>query len=67
MFKLVALIFVVAAPTLAGILATVVMATPSLMDEGAKWIPVAAAIGVLVSVPVSYFIGKAINEAIKKG
>ncbi|HPQ50704.1 MAG TPA: hypothetical protein PLE43_01785 [Alphaproteobacteria bacterium] len=67
MFKISAIIFVVAAPTLAGILAVAVMATPSLMNEGFKWIPVAAAIGVTVSVPVSYFVAKAIDAVIKKG
>ena len=40
---------------LAGILAVAVIATPSLMNEGFKWIPVAAAIGVTVSVPVKLF------------
>ncbi|HNQ92735.1 MAG TPA: hypothetical protein PKI93_07380 [Alphaproteobacteria bacterium] len=67
MFKLVALVFVVAAPTLAGILATAVMVSPDLMEEGGKWISVAVAVGTLIAVPVSYVVGKAINDLIKKG
>jgi len=67
MLKISGIVFVMAAPTLMGILAVAVMATPSLMNEGGKWIMAAAGIGFLLSVPVSYFIGKSIDSLIKKG
>lgn len=66
MFKIASVVFVMAAPTLMGILAVAVMATPSLMNEGAKWIPAAAGIGFLLALPVSYFIAKAIEDMIRK-
>lgn len=66
MFKIASIVFVIAAPTLMGILAVAVMATPSLMNEGAKWIPVSAGIGFLLSIPVSYFIAKSIQDLICK-
>ncbi|MDD3019975.1 MAG: hypothetical protein PHX61_03220 [Alphaproteobacteria bacterium] len=67
MFKISAVVFVIAAPTLMGILAVAVMATPSLMNEGAKWISAAAGIGLLLSLPISYFIARSIDSVIKKG
>ena len=66
MFKISAIVFVMAAPTLMGILAVAVMATPSLMNEGTKWIPAAAGVGLLLSLPISYFIAKSIDSVIRK-
>lgn len=59
------LMFMLAATVFAGSAMIVVVATPSLYDQGMVMIPIAAAIGVVVAVPVAWFVARAINQASK--
>lgn len=57
------LMFMLAATVFAGAFMVVVVATPSLYDKGMSTIPVAAGLGVLLAVPVAWFVARAINQA----
>jgi hypothetical protein len=59
------LMFMLAATVFAGSAMIVVVATPSLYDQGMVMIPVAAALGVVLSVPVAWFVARAISQASK--
>lgn len=65
MTKLSSYVFILVAPVLMGVLATAVLATPSLMDQGPKMMMGAAAIGFFLAFPVTYFVAKAIQSNIK--
>jgi len=62
MGKLALLIFVIVAPTIAGILVTVALASPGLgFDSIARlWMVVAA--GAVISIPVSIWLGSMLNK-----
>ncbi len=62
MAKLSSYVFILVAPVLMGILATAVLATPSLMDQGPKMIVGAAAIGFFLAFPITYFVAKALQS-----
>ncbi|MGQ3354323.1 MAG: hypothetical protein ACT6XY_13355 [Phreatobacter sp.] len=59
------LMFMLAATVFAGSAMIVVVATPSLYDQGMVMIPVAAALGVVLAVPVAWFVARAISQASK--
>lgn len=65
MLRLAAIIYVMAATAIVGICVTAVLATPSLADEFAKWIMIAAVGGALISAPISYYLAKVVNAQIK--
>ncbi|MFA7276557.1 MAG: hypothetical protein WC043_07135 [Pseudobdellovibrionaceae bacterium] len=66
MFRISAVIWVMAAPTLMGILVMLVLIMPSLADKQALYISAAALVGALIAAPISYLIAKAIKNAIKE-
>ena len=66
MSKLTTLIFIFVSPTLAGILVIGVLAADMSLSN-AMPIVVAAAIGVLAALPVSYFIARAIDRETQRG
>lgn len=61
MAKLSSYVFILVAPVLMGILATAVLATPSLMDQGPKMLAGAAAVGFLLAFPVTFFVAKSLQ------
>ena len=61
MFKLALLIWVVLGTTLAGIAVLVVVSDSSLYAQGMKLVPIAAAVGFVVAIPLSFLIGKKIS------
>lgn len=61
MFRLAILIWMMAGTTLAGIAITVVLLIPSIQGQAMKYIPIAAAIGVIVAIPISFMAAKAIR------
>lgn len=61
MFKLALLIWVVLGTTLAGIAVLVVVSNSSLYAQGMKLVPIAAAVGFVVAIPLSFLIGKKIS------
>ena len=58
MLRLSALIWIMSATTLAGILVVVVLVVPELAEQDAKFIPIAVIIGALTAMPISYLIAK---------
>ncbi len=66
MFRLAILIWVVGATTLAGIFVTVVLLVPSMQAQAMKNIPIAAAIGAAVAIPISLWAAKAIAARTKE-
>lgn len=60
MLKLASMIFTILSTTLAGTAVLIVLAVPSLADQGMKLIPVAAAIGAAVALPLSFLVAKRI-------
>ncbi len=66
MFRLAALIYIMAATVIAGMGVTAVLATPALSDTSDKWIIGAVLFGMVVAVPISYMVAKAVDQQIKK-
>lgn len=62
MFRLSILIWIIAGTTLAGIAVTVVLLIPSIQGQQMKYIPIAAAIGAILAIPVSLMAAKAIRS-----
>jgi hypothetical protein len=60
MLKLASMIFTILGTTLAGIAVLVVLVVPSLADQGMKMIPIAALIGALIGLPLSYWVARKI-------
>ena len=60
MLKLASMIFTILGTTLAGIAVLIVLTVPSLADQGMKLIPLAALIGAVVALPLSYWVAHAI-------
>ncbi|WP_296575835.1 hypothetical protein [Phreatobacter sp.] len=65
MRNLFVLMFMLAATVFAGAFMVVVVATPSLYDQGMVLIPVAAGLGVVLAIPVAWFVARAISQASK--
>lgn len=63
MIKVAALIWIMLGTTLAGIAVTAVVATPQLAEQSAKLIPIWAAVGFLIAMPISLMIAKKIAAA----
>lgn len=66
MSKLTTLIFIFVSPTIAGILVIGVLAADMSLSN-AMPIVIAAAVGVLAAIPVSYFIAQAIARESQRG
>ena len=69
MFKIMLLLFVIIAPTLAGIFVVGILASASPIAGGASisqgtMILIAVLAGVVLALPISYFVGSAINKRI---
>jgi membrane protein DedA with SNARE-associated domain len=64
--KLTTLIFIFVSPTIAGILVIGVLAADMSLSN-AMPIVIAAAVGVLAAIPVSYFIAQAIKRESQRG
>lgn len=60
MFKIAVLIWMVLGTTLAGIPIIVIVISPSLVAHGMTLIPIFAAAGFILAVPLSYLIAKKI-------
>lgn len=60
MNKIAILIWIITGITFAGILGTVILATPSLAREAAETLPWAALAGFIVAIPFSMFVAKKI-------
>lgn len=65
MWKLAAIIFIIAAPTLAGIGALVPLTMFGVGEINAMAMLAGVAVGVVVAVPVSIWVAKRINDLIK--
>lgn len=60
MLKLTSMIFTMLGTTLAGIAVLIVVTVPSLAEQGMKTIPLAAAIGATLGLPLSFLVAKRI-------
>lgn len=60
MFKVAALIWVMLATTIGGIVVVAIVATPALAEQAALLIPAGFVAGVLLAIPLSYMIAKKI-------
>jgi len=58
MWRLSIILFVIIAPTIAGILMLAAMMVPALQGELGKWIVIAVASGFVVSIPISVVVAK---------
>lgn len=63
MLKLAALVWIVLGTTIAGSLLTVIVTVPSLYAKGMTLIPVVAAVGFVVAVPLAILVAKRIYAA----
>ena len=61
MFKIASLIWIMLGTTLAGILVMVVLVVPSLAADTMRLLPIAAAAGAVIAIPVSMMIAKRIQ------
>lgn len=61
MLKLAALIWIVLGATIAGSLLTIIVTVPSLYAKGMTLIPVVAAAGFLVAIPLAVLVAKRID------
>ena len=66
MSKLSILIWIIAAPVLMGMCVTVTLVVPMFADKQMIWIPVAATLGAVVALPISYVVAKKIKALIKE-
>jgi hypothetical protein len=62
MARIVILVHIILATTLAGILVLVTLVVPSLAEQGMKLIPLAAAIGFIAAIPASIWISRRILQ-----
>lgn len=60
MFRLAVLLWVMVGTVLAGVAMTVIVATPALLDQGAKLIPILCGAGFVLAMPVAYMIARRI-------
>lgn len=60
MRSLFVLMFMLAATVFAGVLMVVVVATPSLYDQGMVAIPAAAGLGVVLAIPAAWLVARAL-------
>ncbi len=62
MWRVVILLWVILAPTIAGLAVMVVLGTPALSGQAMKWIPIVAVLGAIVAIPVSAVVAKMITS-----
>ncbi|MGL4496749.1 MAG: hypothetical protein ACRCXM_06225 [Beijerinckiaceae bacterium] len=67
MWKLAAMLHLVTGTVLSGMLVAVIVAVPSLYDQGMKLIPWAVLAGMVAAVPVSLWAAKAILAQSRQG
>ena len=60
MLKIAVIVWMVAGTVLAGIAIMVVLAVPALAMHDMQYIPIAAVVGVLIAIPLAYFVAKKI-------
>jgi hypothetical protein len=58
MWRVAALFWVLSAPVVAGVLARAAPFTPSLQAEAGEWIVIAAIVGAVVAIPVSWTLAR---------
>ncbi len=63
MLKVAAVLWIILGATLAGIGLTIVVATPSLVDQSMKLIPWAALAGFVIAIPLSWLLATQIAGA----
>ncbi len=63
MAKLSLLMYVIIAPTIAGILVTAALAAPDLGLSGLSTLWIVAIVGFVISIPVSMWVGSSLNKA----
>ena len=61
MFKFAILVWMMAGTTLAGIAVMVVLTVPALAAHDMRYIPIAAAIGLVAAVPLAYVVARRIT------
>ena len=64
MAKLSLLVFVIVAPTVAGILVVIALAAPNLGFDGLSTLWMVVVVGAVVSIPLSLWIGSALNNTL---
>ena len=62
MMRLAAMLWLIVGTAIAGIAMIVILATPSLIEQGMTLIPIAAGAGFLVAMPIAYVIAKKIGS-----
>lgn len=60
MFKIALIVWMIGGTTLAGIAVMVVLTVPALAVNDMQYIPIAAAVGFIVAIPVAYVVAKKI-------
>lgn len=63
MFRLAVLLWVIVGTVLAGVAMTVIVATPALLDQGARLIPIFCGAGFVLAMPVAYVIARRLAAA----
>lgn len=62
MWRVTILVWVILAPTLAGVLVMAILTMPSMARELMKWIPIVAATGAIVALPISALVARMITK-----
>ena len=62
MYRIAIVIWIILGATLAGVGLTIVLATPSLADQGMKLIPWAVLAGFVVAIPASWLVASKISS-----
>ncbi len=60
MLKIAVIVWMIAGTVLAGIAIMVVLAVPTLAVHDMRYIPIAAAVGALIAIPLAYVVAKKI-------
>ncbi len=58
MWRTALLLFVIIAPVTAGVLVLAALLTPALQDDLGRWIVIAAIVGAVLGIPLSYIAAK---------
>jgi hypothetical protein len=64
MFKIAAIVWIVASSTLAGIALLIVVTVPSLNDQAARLIPILCGAAAIAAIPISYFVARHVAGAL---
>ncbi|MDE2579276.1 MAG: hypothetical protein KGL46_10750 [Hyphomicrobiales bacterium] len=60
MWRVALMIWLIAAPTLAGILVMAILTVPQWSAQATKWIPIASGLAAVVAIPVAMMVAKAV-------